>query len=89
MISQKKNSKKLKKKKRKYCSSKFFKANNELHIFKKLTEIKNQKFDPWVSLFIISRWLCQANVFALVQHVVPLFCRWTLAQLAAWTGNMG
>jgi hypothetical protein len=35
------------------------------------------KFDPWVSMVRLSRWLCQGNVFVLifdlVQHVVPFF----------------
>jgi hypothetical protein len=43
-------------------------------------EIKNSlnKFDPWMSMVRLSRWLCQGNVFVLifdlVQHVAPLFC---------------
>jgi hypothetical protein len=43
-------------------------------------EIKKSlnKFDPWMSMVRLSRWLCQGNVFVLifdlVQHVVPLFC---------------
>ncbi len=43
-------------------------------------EIKKllNKFDPWVSMARLSRWLCQGNVFVLifdlVQHVAPLFC---------------
>jgi hypothetical protein len=62
-------------------------AKNELHIFKyfllaSFGRILNQKslnkFDPWVSMFRLSGWLCQVNVFGLifdlVQHVVPLFC---------------
>ncbi len=42
------------------------------------------KYDPWVSIFRLSRWLCQGNVFtlifALVQNVA-LFLQWSLAQL--------
>ncbi len=62
-------------------------AKNELHIFKyfllasfgrKLNLKSLNKFDPWVSMFRQSRWLCQANVFVLifdlVQLVAALFC---------------
>jgi hypothetical protein len=38
-----------------------------------------------LSMFRLSRWLCQGNVFvlifALVQHVAPLCLQWPLAQL--------
>jgi hypothetical protein len=56
------------------------------YIFKKLlasldTKLNKKslnKFDAWVSMFRLSRWLCQGNVFVLifdlVQHVAPLFC---------------
>ena len=43
-------------------------------------EIKKSlnKFDPWMSMVRLSRWLWQGNVFVLifdlVQHVAPLFC---------------
>ncbi len=43
-------------------------------------EIKKSlnKFDPWMSMVRLSRWLFQGNVFVLifdlVQHVAPLFC---------------
>ncbi len=43
-------------------------------------EIKKSltKFDPWMSMVRLSRWLYQGNVFVLifdlVQHVAPLFC---------------
>ncbi len=62
-------------------------AKNELHILKyfllasfgrKLNLKFLNKFDPWVSMFKLSRWLYQANVFVLifdlVQHVAPSFC---------------
>jgi hypothetical protein len=63
-------------------------AKNELHIFLKFfyllvlakNEIKKSlnKFDPWMSMVRLSRWLCQGNVFVLifdlVQRVAPLFC---------------
>jgi hypothetical protein len=45
-----------------------------------------------MSMFRLTRWLCQGNVFVLiftlVQHVAPLCLQWPLAQLfpAAWAG---
>ncbi len=60
-------------------------AKNELHIFKyfftlqfwqkiKLKILIN--LTHWVSIFRLSRWLCQGNVlfFDLIQHVALLFC---------------
>ncbi len=63
-------------------------AKNELHILKNFfyllvlaeNEIKKSlnKFDPWMSMVRLSKWLCQGNIFVLifdlVQHVAPLFC---------------
>ena len=62
-------------------------AKNELHIFqifllasfgRKWNYKSLNKFDPWVSMVRLSRWLCQGNVFVLifdlVQHVAPFFC---------------
>ena len=61
-------------------------AKNELHIFfyfftcqlwQKMKFKKSlNKFDPWMSMVRLSRWLWQRNVFVLifdlVQHVAPL-----------------
>jgi hypothetical protein len=46
-------------------------------------------------MFRLSRWLCQGNVFvllfALTQHMAPLWLEWPLSQLlpVAWAGSTG
>ncbi len=53
-------------------------------------ELKNHLI--WVSVLRLSRWLSQGqDFFALVQHVVPLWLKWPMAQLfpAAWADSIG
>ncbi len=64
-------------------------AKNELHILYLLVYEENNvkkslnKYDPWVSMYRLIRWLCQGNVFVLsfALDVVPLCLQWPLAQL--------